>query len=204
MKNESTDLLHGSSQCRYSLRRALGTLILLTAIFSSGPVLAKCATARLDISGQPLTEPLTINNPNIVGRFSIWHGPSVRVNNEPVHLDPGHQRSAFIDWPSGIAVSPPKNATKFSVSFYCLFDESEPLRKIYEVDYMFAPGSFEGFIFLPGEDDTRFRSNTSSIVHFVEGAWFRSSLEWERVIRPIVEDAIRRMDQSRMTSPEMP
>ena len=175
--------------CR--LCKALGLFVLLGVISTPGLALAKCPIARLQIDGPALAETITIDNPNIAGRFSIWNGPSVRVNGEPVYLDPKRQDNTFIDWPAGTVDELPKNGVKFSVTFFCFIDAAESLRRVYEVDYLFEPGSDAGYIFLPGRGDDRYGLNAASIVHFFEGDWFRSSAEWERVIRPIVNDAIR-------------
>ena len=150
---------------------------------------AKCPTAYLRITGNALVAPLIVDDPEFAGQFNIWNGPGVRVNEKPIHLDSNRPIGAFIDWPSGPIDERPGEGLSFSVKFFCIREGSGSKRMVYEVDYL-IDDSDNGYIFLPGEGDPRYRFNTFSIAHGVEGNWFRASPEWERLIRPMIVQAI--------------
>jgi hypothetical protein len=58
----------------------------------------------------------------------------------------------------------------------------------YVVTYAYAPGNDAGYIYLPGPSDGDvYQRNTFSIVHGVEGSWFRASAAWEQTVRPLIE-----------------
>ena len=152
---------------------------------------AKCQTSRIVAVGDAYPPGVQITDPDVAGRFNIWNGPRVRVNGEAVHLDPDLQDGRFIDWSSGPLHDRPDGVVLFMVSFFCFFDGGDSQeQQIYIVDYLFSPGTDGGHIFLPGRGDARYRRNTSSIVHGVEGSWFRSTRAWEDTIRPLLERAL--------------
>ena len=106
-------------------------------------------------------------------------------------MDPDNQTGNFIYWPSGAVDDFSTDGDTFAVSFFCAYNDGKP-EKIYEIDYRFRVGEKGGYIFLPGAGDSRYYRNVSTIVHDVEGNWFRSTEAWERTIRPIIEQAIQK------------
>ncbi len=161
------------------------------ALLSSGAA-AKCLTGRIDIDGDGLTETLSISDERIASRFNVYNGPSVRVSGEPVHLDPDKQDGHFVYWPSGPLEEVIDEGRTYAVSFFCDFNGET--HKLYEVDYRFSPLDEQGYIFLPGRADERYFGNVGTIVHGIEGNWFRSTMQWDRVIRPIIETQAAKPD----------
>lgn len=95
---------------------------------------------------------------------------------------------AFIDWSQGTA-SKPAHVSLYTVTFHQggRPDMHEWHRK-YVVTYAYAPGNDAGYIYLPGPSDGDvYQRNTFSIVHGVEGSWFRASAAWEQTVRPLIE-----------------
>lgn len=173
------------------MNRSFAALLpLLTMLFAPLPAAAKAGTVRIEIRGSSLAAPIEITNPDIVKRFSIWNGPGVRVNDQPVHLDPNNTAGMFIDWPKGMAGERSTGLQRFDVTFYL---ESPPtpngMHGWYVVMYEFDPSSAGGYIYLPGPNDEGFGRNVTSIIHDVEGNWFHSSRAWEEIVRPLIEKA---------------
>ena len=176
--------------CLARIRRVVVLAVLICLLGVPQHAGAKCPNARLEFVGGALSETLIVDDQDFAGRFNIWIGPGVQVNDEPVHLDPSRTTGAFIDWSSGPMDEPPDEGFSFAVKFFCISEILGWKRIVYEVDYLIDDDSDSGYIFLPGEGDPRYRFNTSSIAHGVEGRWFRSSPEWERLIRPMLAQAI--------------
>ena len=127
---------------------------LLTMTFVALPSAAKDAIVRIEIKGSGLESPIEITDRAIVGAFSIWIGPGVRVNGQPVHLDPGETEGMFIDWPKGMADEPPPDLERFDVTFW--LDSAPVAREMhgwYVFTYGFSASIGGGYIYLPGQDD---------------------------------------------------
>ena len=170
-----------------AFRLSFVALLVLAPIDSYG----KCQTSRIVAVGDAYPQGVEISGPDTAGRFNVWNGPQVRVNGKAVHLDPDFQHGHFIDWASGPIDERPSGDVLFMVSFFCHIDAGDSRdHQMYVVDYLFSPNVDGGYIFLPGRDDARHRSNVSTIVHGVEGNWFRSTKAWEDTIRPILQRAI--------------
>jgi len=170
-----------------SFRILTAAMLIVVPLF----VHAKCQTSRIVAVGDAHPQGVQITEPDIAGRFNIWNGPNVRVNGEAVHLNPDLQDGHFIDWSSGPIHERPTAVALFTVSFFCFFNGGDSHdHQIYIVDYLFSPEVHGGYIFLPGRGDARYPFNAKSIVHGVEGSWFRSTKAWEDTIRPILERSV--------------
>ena len=152
-----------------------------------GVASAKGKTQRIEISGPGLSRPLLLTAPEIVRSFSIWNGPGVTVNGEPVHLDPAHQEGHFIDWPRGVANDRAAGMQRFTITFHLDVVRPPPYESgsRYVVFYEFEPSKTGGYIYLPTWKDTEPHHN-SAIVHGVEGNWFFSTAAWEKHIRAAI------------------
>ena len=157
---------------------------LLGLLIVSATVLAKGQTARIEIRSDLFVSPLKITDPTIVKSFNIWNGPGVRINGEPVHMNPKQQSGAFIDWRRGEVLTRPQALQRYEVEFQV--ESRLPPNDCYIVMYEFDPKAEDGYIYLPSRNDERGKSNTFLIYHGVEGKWFHSSAEWERRIRPLI------------------
>lgn len=148
---------------------------------------AKAKTLRIEITGPGLSLPLLLTSPEIVQSFDIWNGPGVRVNGEPVHLDPAHQHGHFIDWPRGIANDRAAGMQRFTITFHLDVVRPPPYESSsrYVVFYEFEPPKSGGYIYLPSREETQSHSNTA-IIHGVEGNWFFSTAAWEQHIRAAI------------------
>ena len=70
------------------MKRLLAFPLLVAMLFVALQSSAKDAIDRIEIRGTGLESPIEITDRAIVSAFSIWIGPGVRVNGQPVHLDP--------------------------------------------------------------------------------------------------------------------
>jgi hypothetical protein len=175
------------------MKNLLSALALVALVFASAPASSKTRTIRIEISGAPLATPLEITEATILSSFSIWNGPSVRVNGKPIHMEPGNQERirAFIDWPRGTVSSRATGLQRFQVTFHQGGREGmHEWHRRYVVIYEYDPSAQGGYIYLPGRDDGEdYKRNVFSIGHGVEGNWFHSSPAWERLVRPLIDKA---------------
>lgn len=164
--------------------RTLAIAIVLAAL-SSAPasVLAKARTVRIDVTSAAFAAPLQITDAEVLYRFRVWNGPGVHINGRPAAAQPG----AFIDWRQGAVSDRPEGLDRYEVSFYV--EGKDAPRLAYVVTYAYDPSSEHGYFFLPGPADANYRLNTSSIYHGVEGNWFYASSAWEKLIRPLIDEA---------------
>ena len=169
----------------HRFQTAAFTATLLFIALAAPDAAAKCATERIDIAGGGLDQPISISDEDVVRQFFVYNGPGVRINDQPVHMNPDRQEGNFIFWPSGPVEAGGDRGTTYAVSFYCDFNGET--HKLYEVDYRYASPDEPGYIFLPGHGDKRYGRNVSTIVHGVEGNWFHSTRQWDRLIRPIID-----------------
>jgi hypothetical protein len=146
----------------------------------STPLLAKGKTVKITISGADLKRPIEIFDPKILANFSVWTGPGTSTAD--------HQ-GLIIDWSEGPVRETPDTLRKYQVSFYAGAPANE--RIVYVVYYAFSIGDEQGYVYLPGESDEWYGRNVRSIVRGVEGKWFRAWSDWERVARPLIENAER-------------
>jgi hypothetical protein len=159
---------------------------------TSTPTAAKGVLARIEVRGDTLPSPLEITDPAILARFSIWNGPGVSVNGQPVHLDPNRQEGMFIDWPKGQVNARPPGLDSYDITFHISLvrqvDDSQPPRsysRTHIVRYEIDRSNNSGYIYLPDFNDEIGRTNTL-IYHGVEGNWFYSTRAWEELVRPLI------------------
>ena len=144
--------------------------IAFTVLLSLGPsiVFAKGKTTKIVIEGPDLPKPIEITDRNVLANFNVWAGPFIA------------------DWSRGPTAHLPQALQKYQVTFY---SDERSERPSYVVYYAVAPSSNQGYVYLPGPSDKWWQLNTFSIVRGVEGKWFRVSVAWENVARPLIDKA---------------
>ena len=165
------------------MKAAVHTLIglmIASSLFSLA--WAKGATKSIVIEGALLSSSIEISDPEIAGTFNIWNGPGVLVNDQSVHRNPANLARSFIDWSKEAVPNRPAGLDRYEVALVVEGRASPDNR--YAITYEFDPSTSGGYIYLP-----RSSTNTSMIWHGVEGNWFHSSAAWERLVRPLIEDA---------------
>jgi hypothetical protein len=160
---------------RVALAVAVVVLILCAELFAKGP------TVRITVTGGSLGSPL-VATPKMA-QFSVWTGPTVRVNGQPEVDNP----YSYFDWSKGRIADRPHGLQRYQVIFDVKLDRERP----YVVWYEYDPATPGGYIYLPGKGEKHYRGNTSIIYHGVEGSWFSSSQSWEQKVRPLIEKAKR-------------
>jgi hypothetical protein len=148
---------------------------------------AKGQIVRLIVHGADLSAALEIIDSEVVGSFDIWQGPGVQVNGKSVHLNRDDPGPAFIDWFNGASTERPTGLLRYEVTFVI----DGRARGEYVILYEFDPSVAGGYVYLPGRGDAHASENVGLIYHGVEGNWFHSSARWERLVRPLVEQAAR-------------
>jgi hypothetical protein len=159
------------------MRMAL-TVFLAFLVFLSIPTLlpAKGNTVKITIKGGDHKRPIEISDPKILANFRVWTGPGTSSVD---------RQGLIIDWSRGPVVGPPQALRRYQVSFHT--DPNEQI--VYVVYYVVSPGAGQGYVYVPGESDEWYGLNVHSIFRGVEGKWFRAWSTWERVARPLIEQA---------------
>jgi hypothetical protein len=157
------------------------------AAFSKGQI------AKIVVASKDSPTALEVTDAAILGSFDIWHGPGVRVNGQPVHLNAEDPGPAFINWLTDEKVERSSSLLRYQVTFVI----EGRARGAYVVLYEFDPEVAGGYIYLPGTGDAHGSENVRLIYHGVEGRWFHSSAAWEWLVRPLVMDAQSRLSSGR-------
>jgi hypothetical protein len=158
---------------RMALAVLLNSLLILTV---STPLLAKGKTVKITIKGADLKTPIEISDAKILANFQVWTGPGTSTAERP---------SLIIDWPQRPVTKPPESLRRYQVSFHT--DPNDQI--VYVVYYVLSPGAEQGSVYVPGESDEWYGLNVRSIFRGVEGKWFRVWNAWERLARPLIENA---------------
>jgi hypothetical protein len=159
------------------MRMALAVLLTFL-VFLSIPtlLLAKGNTVKITIKGCDHKRPIEISDPKILANFRVWTGPGTSSSD---------RQGLIIDWSQGPVGEPPQALRRYQVSFHT--DPNEQI--VYVVYYAFSLGAEQGYVYVPGESDEWYGLNVRSILRGVEGKWFRAWSTWERVARPLIEQA---------------
>jgi len=166
------------------LKRMLLVFLTLPLIAATPDVFAKGQTSKITISGADLKAPIEISDSSVLLKFNVWSGVGTFSTSSGVTRQ--GDTGFIIDWPLGVVTQKPKALTRYQVSFYAKFPQE---RLVYVVFYEYDPANDKGYVYLPGNADEWYRTNVGSISRGVEGQWFFSNEEWERIVRPIITKA---------------
>ncbi|HXN52327.1 MAG TPA: hypothetical protein VN943_10355 [Candidatus Acidoferrum sp.] len=158
------------------MRMALAVLLTFLVILSIPTLLAKGNTVKITIKGADHKRPIEISDPKILANFRVWTGPGTSSAD---------RQGLIIDWSQGPVGEPPQTLRRYQVSFHTAPNE----QIVYVVSYAFSPGAGQGYVYVPGESDAWYGLNVRSIFRGVERKWFRAWSAWERVARPLIEQA---------------
>jgi|SRR6266705_1249046 len=163
------------------MRQKVTVLVTFLWLVIPALVFAKAPTSKITIKGADLKTPIEITdfrNFKDVD-LNVWAGPGVEVNGK-------EQTEGFIiDWSQGVTERP-KGLQRYEVSFYAKLPNEE---LVYVVWYEYDPVTKRGYIYLPGSGDEWYRFNIGTIVHGVEGHWFRARSEWDSVAEGLIGGA---------------
>jgi hypothetical protein len=160
------------------MKRLLSAAFSLLILFSA-TIFAKGTTTKILISGAALQSPIEITDPEILKNFNVWSGPGTFVNGV-------EGREGFIvDWAAGVVTERPSGLRDFELAFYVRYANrpfSEQADQLaYIVSYSVDPKTGQGYVYLPGKADERYRLNTKAIYRGREGNWFRATPAWQSV-----------------------
>ena len=146
---------------------------------------AKGTTTRISIAGPALGERIDITDARVIQRFDVWSGPGTAQNGVAA------TQGFIADWSAPIVHERQTGTQTYEISFFVKFRDEGAEQLAYVVDY--DEGRSEGFVFIPGSGDPRFRQNVRSILRGVEGQWFRATPEWRAFVsRELAAKAPRR------------
>lgn len=157
---------------------ALFTLLIPAQLLSGPDPLLK-----ITIKGGSLTKPIEIADTELLARFFYGSGPgNYNSRGENAWTGP----SFIVDWPRGVANEPWKGLAVYDVEF--LTSRTTDMNT-YRVTYMYDAATQEGFVFLPGETDPRYRENTWLLKRGIEGSWFHAWSSWDATVKPLLANA---------------
>jgi hypothetical protein len=167
------------------MMRSIACLIVITAL-ASITLAAKGPTTRITIRDAARGQAAAIVDPGTLSRFNVWDGPGT-FSGAPGQQTEG--RTGFIiDWNAGPVDLPPPGLREYDVQFFVKIHNQGDERLSYAVTYR-TDGAGEGFVYLPGSGDPRFRVNAGSIFRGpgYEGRWFHASAEWQQAARAVLQ-----------------
>ena len=167
------------------MKRAIASVFSFLVIFSATTLLfAKGLTTKITIKGGDLPSAIEINDPETLKGFNVWAGPGTFVNG--VEGNEGF----IVDWASAPLTDRPGGVHTFEVSFYVRYanrpsaEQTDQLA--YVVSYTVDPATGQGYVYLPGKADGRYRLNTKAIYRGCEGNWFRATAAWQLAFSKVV------------------
>jgi hypothetical protein len=163
------------------MKRIFSAVLSLMVISIPVVASAKGDLVRIEVAGTTLSSTRVIADAEILRKIHIWSGPGT---GQPPGSSLGTD-SGFIDWQAGIVERVPANMISFDVSFFCVLKRAEPAGRLtYAVKYAYDPTARRGYFYLPGPREKHYSLNVSTIVHDVEGRWFKASPHWESHVAP--------------------
>jgi hypothetical protein len=164
--------------------RSASLLAAILLVLLAAPAFAKGPTVRIRIEGGSLRAPIVLTDPQVLDPFRVWEGPGASSYDNCES-----QVSSFIvNWSHGATAGPAHGLPCYKVSFWA--DEPQE-NLVYAVYYEFDPARKQGYVYLPGPGDDAYQLNTGSTLRDVEGKWFRSWGNWDRVAFPLIAAAIK-------------
>jgi hypothetical protein len=163
------------------MRQMLAVLVAFLLLVIPARVFAKADISKITIKGAGLKAPIEITDPKTLANFDVWSGPGTSwTGGSPKEAD-----RFIIDWSDGVTERP-KGLQRYEVSFYAKLPNE---RLVYVVFYEYDPVTEHGYIYLPGRTGAWYWLNVSTILHGVEGRWFREWSGWDSVARPLIAGA---------------
>jgi hypothetical protein len=159
---------------------------------ASSHLIAKGATTKITIAGSGLAAPIEIFDRATLDRFKVWAGPGTRTSGNGLEVE--STEGFIIDWAFGPIPVHPAGLNVYEVSFYIRERNEQMERLVYAVTYESSASSDQGYVYLPGASDDRYRPNVASIFRGreFEGRWFRASRAWQRTVAPLLASASAR------------
>ena len=160
------------------MKRLLSVLVILFLLAIPTKLFAKAPTSKIVIKGSNLSAPIEITDPKTLANFSVWMGTGTGCTPCP----PPNPESFIVDWSQPTA-DHPSGLQRYQVSFYAKMPDEQ---LIYVVFYEYDPATEYGYVYFPGRAEEWYPLNVSTIIHGVEGKWFRAWSMWEGVARPLI------------------
>ncbi len=131
-----------------------------------GPVSAKLPTTKIRITGGQLSSALEVTDPQVLRRFSAWHG--------------------YMDLSRRVVTAPTEGRQRYEVWFYVKFSYDD-VRMAYVLYYHPGPSGEPGHIYLPRRGEKWYQLNASTVQ--MATGWFYASREWDALLKPLITAA---------------
>lgn len=181
------------------MKKTFVSAVLLAMVFMPSLLGAKGRTIRITIEGASLSSPIEITDPQVVDNFNVWTGPGTSLNE--IAGQTTYPDGFIIRWPQGLTAKPSKGLPQYQISFYTT-DRKGPSYVVY---YRYDLLTKSGYVYLPGPAEKWYRLNTSSILHGIEGNWFRARALWDSTAEPLIlrastKQALQLLDSTKGSS----
>lgn len=161
------------------MKRPLIIFFVFVLLAIPAELFAKAKTSKIIIKGANLSAPIEITDPKTLANFSVWTGAGTSCTGDCPHAA---AESFIVDWSQPLT-DHPSGLHRYEVLFYAKLPDEQ---LIYVVFYEYNPATEHGYVYFPGRAEEWYRLNVSTIIHGVEGKWFRASSVWEGVARPLI------------------
>lgn len=159
--------------------------IVLLVLANPALLFAKGDTVKITIQGADLKTPIQITDRKVLAKIQVWTG--LGTSSSQPGFDP-KSPSFVIDWSQGPTAEPPKGLPPYEVSFYAGTPNE---RLVYVVSYVFDPATGNGYVYLPGRNDSNYSLNVRSIWRGVEGNWFHAWTVWDGIAKQAIEARVK-------------
>ena len=163
------------------MKRLFSVLVILLLPTIPSVLFAKAETSKIIIKGADLSVPIEITDTKTLANFHVWTGAGTSCTPIPA-CSTASTQSFIVDWSHPVA-DHPNGLHRYEVSFYAKMPDE---RLIYVVFYEYDSATGHGYVYFPGRTEEWYRLNVSTIVHGVEGEWFRAWTVWDDVARPLI------------------
>jgi LPXTG-motif cell wall-anchored protein len=158
-------------------RHLLVGIALLAILFPAAVTSAKGPADKITVFGPGLAAPVEVTDSKALDEFSPWG-------------------DRFMDLSRGFVANAPDGDT-FQVTI-----EVKPLWR-YSFDYIRGPAGGRGYIYLPGDGDSRHEKNTFTIIRREDGRWVYASQDWDALMARVLKQyAVSGVNEAPSVLPE--
>jgi hypothetical protein len=151
-------------------------LAVLLAMGLTAELQAKGRTVKLSVTGPLLATAVDVTDPAALA--NVW-GISSSTCAVPRNFYGAN------------ASAPKQSLARYRVSFHVLPAGDKQTRVMYEIAYVFDPGSNRGYVYFPGPGEDGYELNSGTIVRAENaGKWYEAGVAWSKAINAQLAPAL--------------
>jgi hypothetical protein len=142
---------------------------------------------KITIRSGSLHAPIEIQDAELMKEFFFGAGPGNFIGAGASRQPYFKPQSFIVDWSTGIVTDDPsKGSEVYDIEFLSTRTTD---KNTYRVSYVYDSARKAGFVYIPGQGDTRYAENTWLLLRGVEGNWFHSWSKWDELVAPLLAKA---------------